>query len=150
MSEPSNIFFHSEEIDFNLPNQPVIIDWINKTAEQEVQTIQSLNFIFCSDKYLHQINVEYLNHDTYTDVITFPYMEEEKAVEGDIFISIDRIKENAESFKSTFENELHRVMIHGTLHLLGYGDKSPEDKLKMTEKENAYLSILNGMKLDKS
>ena len=150
MNEPSNIFFHSEEIDFNLPNQPVIIDWINKTAEQEVQTIQALNFIFCSDKYLHQINMEYLNHDTYTDVITFPYMEEGKPIEGDIFISIDRIKENAANFKSTFENELHRVMIHGTLHLFGYGDKSPQEKMKMTEKENEYLIRLNGMKLDKS
>jgi len=150
VSQPSNIFFHSEEIDFNLPNQPVIIDWINKTAEQENQTVQVLNFIFCSDKYLHQINVEYLDHDTYTDVITFPYMENGKPVEGDIFISLDRIKENAKSFKTTFENELHRVMIHGTLHLLGYGDKTPEEKLNMTEKENEYLTILNGMKLDKS
>ena len=113
MSQPSNVFFHSEEIDFNLPNQPVIIDWINSTADQEGQTVQSLNFIFCSDKYLHQINVEYLNHDTYTDVITFPYMENGNSVEGDIFISIDRIKENAENFKTSFENELHRVMIHG-------------------------------------
>jgi len=150
VSQPSNVFFHSEETDFNLPNQPVIIDWINKTAEQEDQTVQVLNFIFCSDKYLHQINVEYLNHDTYTDVITFPYMENGKPVEGDIFISVERIKENAENFKTTFENELHRVMIHGTLHLLGYGDKSPEEKSKMTEKENEYLVVLNGMKLDKS
>jgi len=150
VSQPSNIFFHSEEIKFNLPNQPVIIDWINSTADQEGQTVQSLNFIFCSDKYLHQINVEYLDHDTYTDVITFPYMENGKAIEGDIFISIDRIQENANNFKTTFENELHRVMIHGTLHLLGYGDKTSEDKLKMTEKENEYLTLLNGMKLDKS
>ena len=142
MSQPSNIFFNSEEIDFNLPNQPVIIDWINSTANQEGQTVQSLNFIFCSDKYLHQINVEYLNHDTYTDVITFPYMENGNPVEGDIFISIDRIKENAENFKTSFENELHRVMIHGTLHLLGYGDKTPDEKLKMTEKENEYLQLL--------
>lgn len=142
MSQLSNIFFHSEEIDFNLPNQPVIIDWINSTADQEGQTIQSLSFIFCSDKYLHQINVEYLNHDTYTDVITFPYAEEGQPIEGDIFISIDRIKENAANFKSTFEMELHRVMIHGTLHLLGYGDKNPEEKLKMTEKENFFLDIL--------
>ena len=142
MSQLSNIFFHSEEIDFNLPNQPVIIDWINSTADQEGQTIQSLSFIFCSDKYLHQINVEYLNHDTYTDVITFPYAEEGQPIEGDVFISIDRIKENAANFKSTFEMELHRVMIHGTLHLLGYGDKNPEEKLKMTEKENFFLDIL--------
>ena len=142
MSQPSNIFFNSEEIDFNLPNQPVIIDWINSTADQEGQTVQSLNFIFCSDKYLHQINVEYLNHETYTDVITFPYMENGNPVEGDIFISIDRIKENAENFKTSFENELHRVMIHGTLHLLGYGDKTPDEKLKMTEKENEYLQLL--------
>ena len=145
MTEPTNIFFHSEEIDFNLPNQPVISDWINSTADQESQTIQSLNFIFCSDKYLHQINVEYLDHNTYTDVITFPYSEDGKPIEGDIFISIDRIKENAKSFKTTFENELHRVMIHGSLHLLGYGDKTPEEKLKMTEKENLYLGIFSNL-----
>ena len=145
MSQPSNIFFHSEKIDFTLPYQPVIINWINSTADQEGQTIQSLNFIFCSDEYLHQINVEYLQHDTYTDVITFPFMENGKPIEGDIFISIDRIKENTESFKTTFENELHRVMIHGTLHLLGFGDKTPEEKLKMTEKENEYLDILSNL-----
>lgn len=145
------IQLHSEDISFEHENPLTIKKWLNSVAEQEGRKITALSFIFCSDEYLHKINVEYLNHDTLTDVITFQYSEGKTAdVEGDIFISIDRIKENAESFKTTFENELHRVMIHGTLHLLGYGDKTPEEKLKMTEKENKYLAILNGMKLDKS
>lgn len=145
--EEKKINFYSEDIEFSLPNHSIIFDWINKTIKSEKKTLRHLNFIFCSDPYLHKINVEYLNHDTYTDVITFPYAEG-KNIEGDIFISIDRIKENAKSFEVEFENELHRVMIHGTLHLLGYLDKTVEDKTQMTEKENEYLSKLNGMKLD--
>jgi rRNA maturation RNase YbeY len=104
----------------------------------------SLSFIFCSDDYLHQINVEYLHHDTLTDVITFEYTAANSdAIEGDIFISIDRIKENAAEFQVPFEVELHRIMVHGTLHLLGYSDKSPNDKALMTEKENFYLQQLS-------
>ena len=142
------IFFHSEDIQFDLPNQPTIISWILKTVQHEAKELRLLNFIFCSDKYLHQLNVEYLNHDTLTDVITFQYSEE-KIIEGDIFISIERIRENANKFNTSEGNELHRVMIHGVLHLLGYFDKSKKDKIQMTEKENFYLSELNGMKLDK-
>ncbi len=145
--EDEKINFYSEDIEFILPNHSIIFDWINKTIESEAKVLRHLNYIFCSDPYLHKINVEYLNHDTFTDVITFPYAEG-KTIEGDIFISIDRIKENAQSFEVEFENELHRVMIHGTLHLLGYLDKTAEDKTQMTQKENEYLSTLNGMKLD--
>ncbi|MFK8010216.1 MAG: rRNA maturation RNase YbeY [Saprospiraceae bacterium] len=141
------INFYSEDIEFFLPNHSIIFDWINKTIESESKVLHHLNYIFCSDTYLHKINVEYLNHDTFTDVITFPYAEG-KNIEGDIFISIERVKENAKSFEVEFENELHRVMIHGTLHLLGYLDKTVEDKTQMTQKENEYLSKLNGMKLD--
>lgn len=146
-AQDEKISFHSEDIEFSLPNPSLIFDWIYKTIESEAKAFQCLNFIFCSDEYLHKINVEYLNHDTYTDVITFPYSEG-KIIEGDIFISIERIQENAEKFKVDFENELHRVMIHGVLHLLGFGDKTVEDKAQMTQKEDEYLSKLNGTKLD--
>lgn len=142
------INFYSEDIEFNLPNHSTIFDWINKTIENEAKVLRHINFIFCSDIYLHKINLEYLNHNTLTDVITFPYAEG-KNIEGDIFISIDRIRENAKSYEVSFKNELHRVMIHGTLHLLGYLDKTAEDKTQMTQKENEYLARLNGMKLDK-
>lgn len=146
-TEDEKINFHSEDIEFTLHNHSVIFDWINNTVESETKVLRHLNYIFCSDTYLHKINVEYLNHDTLTDVITFPYAEG-KTIEGDIFISIDRIRENAKSFEVKFEDELHRVMIHGTLHLLGYLDKTAENKTQMTQKENEYLSKLNGMKLD--
>ena len=138
--EEEKINSYSEDIDFILPNSSLVFDWIKKSIQSEDKKLQQLNFIFCSDKYLHQINVEYLNHDTYTDVITFPYAEGEN-IEGDIFISIDRIKENAEQFKVSFQDELHRVMIHGTLHLMGYFDKTHEDKILMTQKENEYLQL---------
>jgi len=140
--EGEKIIFHSEDIDFSLPNSTLVFDWIEKSIHAEDKILHQLIFFFCSDKDLHQINVEYLNHDTLTDVITFPYAEG-KNIEGDIFISIDRIKENAAQFKVSFEDELHRVMIHGTLHLMGYFDKTPDDKILMTEKENEYLNMLS-------
>lgn len=147
-TENEKINFFSEDIDFSLSNPSSIFNWILKAIESEAKELRHLNFIFCSDQYLHKINVEYLNHDTFTDVITFPYAEG-KIIEGDIFISVERIRENANNFKVEFENELYRVMIHGVLHLLGYFDKTPEDKELMTQKENQYLEKLNGMKLDK-
>ncbi len=97
-----------------------------------------LSFIFCSDNYLLEMNKNYLNHDYYTDVITFDYCEND-IVSGDIFISIDRIKENAKIYKTTFQNELHRIMIHGVLHLVGYSDKTDKEQKQMREKENFYL-----------
>lgn len=145
--EEEKINFYSEDIKFDLPNDSLIFDWINKTIINESKILRHLSFIFCSDTYLHKINIGYLNHDTFTDVITFPYSEG-KTIEGDIFISIDRIRENAKSFGVSFDDELHRVMIHGTLHLIGYSDKTTKDKIQMTQKENEYLTKLNGMKLD--
>lgn len=138
-----NINFYAEDVPFE-PQQPENIkNWLKKVAQQEGNGINALSFIFCSDDYLHKMNVEYLNHDTLTDVITFQYSEPEaNAIEGDIFISTQRITENAQSFGVEFNTELHRVMVHGTLHLLGYADKSPEDKTLMTEKENFYLEQL--------
>lgn len=134
------INYHSEETTFSLTSPETLSSWIKQTIQIEEQVLGNLNFIFCSDAYLHKINVEYLDHDTYTDVITFPY--DASFVEGDIFISIDRIQENAKTFEVDFDQELYRVMIHGVLHLMGYGDKSFEEKKLMTLKENRYLSLL--------
>lgn len=133
------IHFFSEEIAFNLKSKTAIRRWINQTVQNEKYQLQELNFIFCSDNYLLKINREYLNHDTYTDIITFDHSESEENIAGDIFISINRVKENAKTFGVAFHDELHRVLIHGTLHLLGYIDKSKKYKALMTEKEDFYL-----------
>lgn len=142
--DEQQVLFHSEDIDFELQKEEQITTWINAIIEKENKTLEQINFIFCSDSYLHQINVEYLNHDTLTDVITFPYAKL-PVVEGDIFISLERIKENGKIFEVSFEEELHRVMIHGVLHLCGYGDKTVEDKKQMTQKENDALAFLKQM-----
>ena len=132
------IIFYSESIDFSLSNESTVIDWILATIASEKKSQGNLNFIFCSDNYLHKINLEHLNHDTYTDIITFPLRYDR--IEGDIFISIDRVKENATQYKVTFEEELKRVIIHGVLHLIGYKDKSEEEEELMRSKEDFYLA----------
>jgi rRNA maturation RNase YbeY len=114
--------------------------WVTQTIVAEGFSLQELTYVFCSDEYLLQINKQYLDHDTYTDIITFDNSEEKGKITGDIFISIPRIKENAATFNVTETDELHRVIIHGALHLLGYPDKSPAAKKKMTEKEDYYLA----------
>ena len=136
------IHFFSEEIPFTLKHKTIIRNWLRETISVEGYTLEELNFIFCSDEYLLGINQQYLDHDTYTDVITFDNSEAAKTIVGDIFISIDRIKENAKAFKHDFMDELCRVMVHGTLHLLGYPDKGKAAKKIMTEKEDFYLGKL--------
>jgi probable rRNA maturation factor len=136
------IHFFSEEIPFTLKHKTIIRNWLRETISAEGYTLEELNFIFCSDEYLLGINQQYLDHDTYTDVITFDNSEAAKTIVGDIFISIDRIKENAKAFKHDFMDELCRVMVHGTLHLLGYPDKGKAAKKIMTEKEDFYLGKL--------
>ena len=133
------INFFEEDITYQLKHKTQVRRWITETIRAEGYQLKELNYIFCSDVYLLQINRQYLNHDTYTDIITFDNSEEEGSIVGDIFISIDRIRENAAKFNVTESDELHRVIIHGALHLLGYGDKKPDDKQKMTEKEDFYL-----------
>lgn len=137
-----DINFFSEEISFELPNSEKIQQWILQTIETENHLLEELNYIFCNDDYLLQMNLEYLDHDTLTDIITFDNSEEEGKIAGDIFISIERVVENAQIFEVSFENELQRVMIHGVLHLLGYADKGEENERLMREKENHYLSKL--------
>ena len=132
------IQFCTEDITFSLKEKLKHKAWLNEVAKQEGKKILELSYVFCSDDYLLQINQEYLNHDTLTDIVTFDNSEDPKRIEGDIFISIDRVKENGEKL-GTKETELKRVMVHGLLHLLGYKDKKKEDKATMTEKEDFYI-----------
>ncbi len=139
--DESSVYFESEDIEFELPNPDALSRWIKAVIENEGCELHQACFIFCNDEYLLNLNQEYLNHDTYTDIITFPYTEP-PLVEGDIFISIDRVKDNANRFGASFEQELHRVMIHGILHLCGYPDKAPEEAARMREKEDEALLLL--------
>jgi len=134
------IQFFEEDITYTLKQKTAVRQWVTDTVTAEGYKLKELTYIFCSDSYLLQINQQYLNHDTYTDIITFDNSDIAKTIVGDIFISIDRIRENALKFSHTEADELHRVIIHGALHLLGYKDKSPADKKKMTLKEDFYLN----------
>ncbi len=136
----NSITFHIEQLDFELTQASRIQDWISTVIKQRDCRLIQLNYIFCSDEYLHEINLEYLQHDTYTDIITFPY-QNPPIVEGDIFISIDRVRENAQQFGVTFEQELLRVIIHGVLHLCGQGDKSAEEQQQMRKLEDWALAF---------
>ena len=135
------IEFVSEEIDFTLPDAEKVISWLTAIVTEHAYTLTELTYVFCSDEYLHGINLEYLDHDTYTDIITFNNADEPDVIESDIFISIDRVRENAAQLNIPFLDELHRVMIHGILHLLGYDDKQPELKAQMRQAEDNCLSL---------
>ncbi len=145
--EGDDITYHFENIQFDFTDKSIITSWLKASITSYHKKLNVLNFIFCNDHYLHDLNVKYLNHDTFTDVITFSYSDEN--IEGDIFISIDRIRENSNEFGISFNNELYRVMIHGVLHLVGFNDKTSKEKENMTKMENVHLAILNGMILDK-
>ena len=135
------IEFHSEDVDFSLSNPEQVSDWIASIIEQHDDELANLTYDLCSDDYLHQINVEYLDHDTLTDIITFDNADEEGVVESDIFVSIDRVKDNAQTLGIPFEDELHRVLIHGVLHLLGFKDKTEEQEALMRKQEDSCLSL---------
>ena len=135
------ISFFNEEIKFTLSNKTSIRNWLISITSSYGFTINNINYIFCSDAYLHKMNVEYLNHDTLTDIITFDNSSKKKIIESDIFISIERVKENANKFSKDFEEELRRVLVHGALHLCGFKDKSKKDKLAMREAEDEALNI---------
>jgi rRNA maturation RNase YbeY len=127
------------ETDFKLENETKISEWISKAINSENCKEGELNYIFCSDDYLHKINVDFLNHDTLTDIISFDYSVG-KELHGDIYISVERVEDNAKDFDVSYEDELARVMIHGILHYCGYKDKSEEDAKLMRSKEDYYLS----------
>ncbi len=134
------IHFFEEDIISNLKKKKDTKTWIKETIITEGKTLGALNYVFCSDEYLHKMNVEFLQHDTLTDIITFDQSEIENKIDGDIFISVDRVKENAKKFNSEYNDELNRVMIHGALHLIGYKDKKKSDQELMRSKEDYYLS----------
>ena len=136
----SEIHFFLEDIDFTYPNKEVTLKWLKNITSEEGKILTSINYIFCSDNHLHKINMEYLNHDTLTDIITFPYGEGD-IVEGDIFISIDRVKENAQEYKVLLDEEVIRVMAHGVLHMCGYKDKSINDQSLMRQKEDQAIML---------
>ncbi|MBR9913563.1 MAG: rRNA maturation RNase YbeY [Algicola sp.] len=130
------------ETDFQLENQKVLSEWISNTIQSEGCKAGEINYIFCDDAYLYKLNLEYLNHDTLTDIISFDYSVG-KELHGDIYISVERVTENAKDFKVSFHNELHRVMIHGILHYCGYKDKTDKDAELMRKKEDDYLNTLS-------
>lgn len=140
MPSDTSIHFFSESIKFTLRNKTKIRTWLMECSVKEKKNIGELNYIFCDDKYLRKINKQYLNHDYFTDIITFPATSSNgNLVSGDIFISIDRVKENAVTYNTSFNDELHRVMAHGLLHLCGYGDKSEKEIKMMRKMENKWL-----------
>ncbi|MDO1446249.1 rRNA maturation RNase YbeY [Rhodocytophaga aerolata] len=138
----ASIHFFSEDITFQLKNKNAVRKWLKSVIIYEQHSLLTLNYIFCSDAYLLEINTKYLNHNYFTDVITFDNSSSE-LLEGDIFISIDRITDNATKFNSTFDFELFRVMVHGLLHLLGYNDHSDSEIAQIRLKENYYLSLID-------
>tara|TARA_B100000614_G_C14491851_1_gene471056 strand:+ start:431 stop:862 length:432 start_codon:yes stop_codon:yes gene_type:complete len=138
----SEFSFHCEDISFVLNKKPAIISWLSYSIKSENKILGNISYIFCSDEYLHKINLKHLNHDTLTDIITFDYCEK-SVINGDLYISIERVTENAKLYDNSIEKELHRVMIHGILHLCGYNDKTIEDQNVMSAKEEFYLNLRN-------
>ncbi|MEE4257063.1 MAG: rRNA maturation RNase YbeY [Bacteroidales bacterium] len=136
------IQFFSEEVDFSLDDESLIRDWILNVLRSEALDAGVINLIFCNDVYLLDLNQRFLERDTLTDVIAFDYGEEGNEVSGDIFISIDRVRENALSYGLPTHLEVHRVIIHGILHLCGYRDSVAVEKAEMRSKEDKYLSLL--------
>ena len=129
------------ENEFTLPNEERISQWISKVITSENCKEQEINYVFCDDEYLHKLNVEFLNHDTLTDIISFDYSVG-KELQGDIFISTERVADNAKDFDNSFEEELYRVIVHGVLHYCGYKDKTEVEAEEMRAKENFYLNVL--------
>jgi rRNA maturation RNase YbeY len=130
------------ETDFELENEAHYEDWISRIIESEGFDEGEINYIFCDDEYLHKINVEYLDHDTLTDIISFDYTVG-NLIQGDIFVSIERVHDNASDFNVSFEDELKRVLSHGVLHYCGYKDKSPKDEALMRSKEDEKMQMFH-------
>ena len=130
------------ETEFNIKDENQLENWIEKVVLDNGFEVGEINYVFCDDAYLHKLNVEFLQHDTLTDIISFDNTLG-KLTNGDIFISVERVEDNAKDFKVSFNEELHRVMIHGVLHYMGFKDKSEDEKQEMRNQENKALSILN-------
>ena len=136
----SNISFYSVRT-FSLKTEAAVTACIKAITAEESREIGNITFVFCDDNYLLKINKEFLDHDTYTDIITFDYSAGNEII-SEVYVSTDRVEENAKKYKQAFEKEMHRVMIHGVLHLCGYNDKLAEEKQIMRDKENHYLSLM--------
>ena len=134
------ISYFTEDVKFVLKGKLLNNRWLKMVVESEVKRLGDLSIIFCSDPYILDVNLRYLQHDYFTDIITFDYCEGEK-ISGDLFISVDSVRENAALYGTTFEDELNRVMVHGILHLIGYDDHTKAQQKVMREKENYYLSL---------
>lgn len=132
--------YYCEDIKFIFKNKLANNRWLKMVAGSEIKTLGDISIIFCSDNYILDVNLRYLHHDYFTDVITFDYCEGNR-LSGDLFISIDSVRENAVEFGTEFDDELHRVIVHGLLHLIGYDDHTPEDQKLMHEKEDYYLGL---------
>ncbi|MCF0043716.1 rRNA maturation RNase YbeY [Dyadobacter fanqingshengii] len=135
------LHFFTENVDFDLLRPLKTKKWIKNTSISEGYEISELNYIFCNDEYLLEINKQYLDHDYFTDIISFDNSEEDNVIEGDIYISVDRVRENAATFHADFETEMRRVLIHGLLHLMGYDDTDEKLKAAMRAKEDQYLLL---------
>ena len=135
------IHFFSEDVPFELPEKLRRKRWLKSIATEAGYQVQELNYVFCSDEYLYQMNRDYLKHDTYTDIITFDNSEKKDDIEGDIFVSIDRVRENAKTHTQELETEMNRVLAHGLLHLMGYKDKTQEEAALMRLKEEEALGL---------
>ena len=136
------ISYFLQDIDFVFKHKRLNNSWLKLVAESEIKKLGNINIIFCSDNYILDVNVKYLGHDYFTDIITFDYCEK-NILSGDLFISIDTVRDNAEFYKTEFKDELNRVIVHGLLHLIGYDDHTPEEQKIMREKENYYLELRN-------
>ena len=134
-----SVYFHNEDNSYVLPAKRKVKSWLKTSIEHQKMSIGTINVVFCSDQHLLVINKEYLNHDYYTDIITFNYCEA-KQISGDLFISIDRIKDNSKNNKILFVDELHRVIIHGVLHLCGFNDKTKAEKKEIRQMEDYFLN----------
>ncbi len=140
--KPAPITFFKQEVSFRLNKKDHLIKWITSAAKKENFAITELNYIFCTDPFLKKMNVKFLKHNYFTDIITFDNSIEKGKIIGDIFISIDTVRINAKQYETTFDDELHRVMIHGLLHLTGYSDKSPMKQKEMRRMEDFWLKKL--------
>jgi rRNA maturation RNase YbeY len=141
LKQQGNIEFFFEEVSIPGFSEEEIREWIIGVIENEKNVPGDVSFIFCNDQYLYQMNVQYLQHDSLTDIITFDYCPETGNISGDLFISIDRVEENARELNLSFHDELKRVMVHGVLHLMGYNDKDSAQRAAMRQKENYYLTL---------
>ncbi len=129
------------ETDFNIENEDQLATWLTGVISNEGFRLEEINYVFCDDEYLHKLNVEFLDHDTLTDIISFDYTVG-KLIQGDIFISVERVKDNAKDFEEDFNKELQRVIVHGVLHYCGYKDKTDDESKLMRDKEDFYINQL--------